>query len=95
MEMISALALIQPLTMEQQDEILAIRQAYESLTEEEKLLVTNYEVFLEIEKTFIQMFPDAEISKILCPEQIRKNSRTGRHRSRRRRRLEHRYIIPT
>ena len=63
MEMISALALIQPLTMEQQDEILAIRQAYESLTEEEKLLVTNYEVFLEIEKTFIQMFPDAEISK--------------------------------
>ena len=63
MEMIDALARIQPLTLAQQVEISEIHQAYNELKEEEKLLVTNYEVFLEIEKTFIQMFPDAEISK--------------------------------
>ena len=47
---IDALSLLEDITLDQKDEIHKIRKAYDALSDSEKSLVSNYQLFLNMEK---------------------------------------------
>ncbi|WP_426350054.1 leucine-rich repeat protein [Alloiococcus sp. CFN-8] len=53
-------ALPNPITLEDEEAIKAVRAAYDALTEEQKALVENYNLLLEAEKTFAELRAKAE-----------------------------------